>query len=70
MVKIIIDDKEIEIPDTLEKGEMELETLDGFPCFDTEINDDNTDTIKIKKTKLEDTNKLEKINDDEQYEGN
>lgn len=66
MVKIEIDDKEYEIPDTLEKGDIELDTLDGFPTDDEE----NSDTLEMEKINLEDTMDLGGIMEDEQDRGN
>ena len=51
MVKIEIDDKEYEIPDTLEKGDIELDTLDGF-LTDDEENSDTLEMENLKKDKL------------------
>ena len=66
MVKIEIDDKEYEIPDTLEKGDIELDTLDGFLTDDEE----NSDTLEMEKINLEDTMDLGGIMEDEQDRGN
>ena len=66
MVKIEIDDKEYEIPDTLEKGDIELDTLDGFLTDDKE----NSDTLEMEKINLEDTMDLGEIMEDEQDRGN
>ncbi len=66
MVKIEIDDKEYEIPDTLEKGDIELDTLDGFLTDDEE----NSDTLEMEKINLEDTMDLGGIMVDEQDRGN
>ena len=66
MVKIEIDDKKYEIPDTLEKGDIELDTLDGFLTDDKE----NSDTLEMEKINLEDTMDLGEIMEDEQDRGN
>lgn len=42
MVKAILDGKEIELSDNLEKGKKELDTLDGFLCIE-----ENEDGEKI-----------------------
>ena len=41
MIKANLDGKEIELKDSLEKGEIELDTLDGF------IDDENDDGDEI-----------------------
>lgn len=58
-MKIIYNGEEIELDDTLEPGEKELDTIDGF---DTALDDtlDLTDEInRIKEIEFEDTGEVD-----------
>lgn len=58
-MKIIYNGEEIELDDTLEPGEKELDTIDGF---DTALDDtlDLTDEInRIKEIEFEDTGEID-----------
>ena len=68
MVKVMYHGKEIDIADKLEKGELELDTMDGFI---KEKKDDSEDFINTKEIKINnDTIKIKPINLDETLQMN
>ena len=73
MVKVMYHGKEIEISDKLQKGELELYTMDGFikdkksnleDFSNTKEIKINNDTIKIKPINLDDTLQMNIIGDE------